>query len=349
MRPHERLELEWSRANNLDPAGMVACSSGSSALHLALEAMRLPLGSVCLTPDYTMIACPRAVTLAGLVPRFVDCNARLLMDPGAVRDTVTGRTSAIMVVHVHGRRSGLGGSLGWPIPCPEMRVIEDLAEGHGITPATITDAACWSFFRNKVVAGEEGGAVWFRDPAHAALARQLRSCGFTEAHDYTHVPRGHNYRLADRLAEWILSTENPNGLPRFSVNLVKRLLVSAWYDGGVPAEWRLPSRQVTWIYDLRVPGLGRARMGTVVRALQAEGIAARFGFMPCSSQEEYRQPYSADESYRTHGLMDAATARPNAYLAAEEVFSLPVRPDMTSAEVEKTCDSLVKHVRAVMV
>lgn len=80
MEAYQRLEKEWAEFNGLDSAGMVACSSGTAALHLALEAFRLPPGSEVLVPDYTMVACPRAVAMAGLTPVFVDCDKRLLMD-----------------------------------------------------------------------------------------------------------------------------------------------------------------------------------------------------------------------------------------------------------------------------
>lgn len=80
MEPYQLLEREFAEWNDLDPAGMVACSSGTAALHLALEAFRLPQGSKVIVPDYTMVAVPRAVTMAGLKPVFADCDERLNMD-----------------------------------------------------------------------------------------------------------------------------------------------------------------------------------------------------------------------------------------------------------------------------
>lgn len=77
LEPYQLLERRWAEFNGLDPAGMVACSSGTAALHLALEA--LPVERVFL-PDLTMVACARAVVMAGLEPVFVDCDERLLMD-----------------------------------------------------------------------------------------------------------------------------------------------------------------------------------------------------------------------------------------------------------------------------
>ena len=58
LEPYEQLELKFAKWNRLDPEGMVACSSGTAALHLALEAMQLPQGSQVIVPDLTMVACP---------------------------------------------------------------------------------------------------------------------------------------------------------------------------------------------------------------------------------------------------------------------------------------------------
>lgn len=80
MESYQQLELQWAEFNDLDPAGMVVCASGTAALHLALESLQLPPGSEVITGDFNMIAVPRAIAMAGLTPVFVDCDERLLMD-----------------------------------------------------------------------------------------------------------------------------------------------------------------------------------------------------------------------------------------------------------------------------
>lgn len=329
MEPYQVLEQEFARWNDLDPAGMVCCSSGTAALHLALEAMRLPPGSEILVPDYTMVACPRAVTLAGLVPVFVDCDKKLLLlDPIEV-GRLSCEAEGLLVVHVYGRRFDLeqavrdsgAGVGGWN----NLYVVEDLAEAHGIRPHSATDAACWSFYKNKIVAGEEGGAVWFRDLAHAALARQLRTLGFTEAHDYIHVPRGHNYRLSNAHARIVLES-----LRNAGHNILARRRIEQWYDAACPNEWRMPPRDVVWVYDVHIPGLDRERMGRVVRRLNEVGIAARHGFLPMSAQNEFR------------GCRVVGSG--NARKAAEEVFYLPVQPGITTEESVRQAFEIIREV-----
>ena len=346
MEAHQRLEQKWAEFNGLDPVGMVACSSGTAALHLALEAFRLPPGSEVIVPDLTMIACPRAVTLAGLTPVFVDCDERLLMRLNALEDCLAplhdqALPTAIMLVFVYGRMPDWAKFQRMLTrQAPGRFIVEDLAEAHGIYPNKRTDAACWSFYRNKVVAGEEGGAVWFRNQKHAALARQLRTLGFTDAHDFWHVPRGHNYRMSNLHALCILGEllqyKNESSLPNYSRNLGERRLSELAYEVACPPEWRMPERQVPWVYDFRVPGMRSAQQDAVVRALQVAGFAARHCFKPCSEQEEY------------WGCRVVSGGRGGsaAGVASQEVIYLPLFPAVSSAEAARAFDVVKKALAA---
>jgi len=320
MQPYERLERDFAKWAGFEPEQMVVCSSGTSALHLAAEAMGLR-DSRCAMPDFTMIACPRAVSMAGMRPAFVDCKKDLTIDVDKLHDACEkGRfegvndVAAIMPVHVYGRScdmpaiADLAGKY-------DLRVIEDLAEAHGLPPHPNTDAACWSFFRNKVIAGEEGGAVAFKDAKHAAHARQLRSLGFTDAHDYTHVPRGHNYRLANSLASLIGTS-----LERVRENVARRWIAYGEWDRACPEEWKMTLPEVPWVYSLRVPGMWSELQTSIVSALRKRGFEARHGFKPCRRQEEYRSLPIPDEWESDR--------------AAREVIYLPVDRPVPATEAE---------------
>ena len=286
VQPYEELEKKWAEWNHLDPVGMVVCSSGTAALHLALECVFQH--QEVYTSDYNMIAVPRAIKLSGKFPRFSDHD---VPDPHWPK-------IGHIVVHVYGRKP-------WRV-YPDSTVIEDLAEAHGISPREETNAACWSFYKNKIVAGEEGGAVWFRDPYHAVIARELRSLGFTPDHNYRHRPRGHNYRLSNCHAELILRS-----LAKVDDNIKRRQDGVGWMDEFIPEQWKQPPRDANWVYDLRIPGLKRNQMTEIVRLLNEWGIGARHGFYPMTGQEEFR-----DET--------GPKRNPNAWLAADEVFYLPI-------------------------
>lgn len=315
QQPYERLERDLARWADVPPECMVVASSGTAALHLALEALQLQPGEV-VCPDFTMIAVPRAISLAGHRPTLADCGhgaGDLNLHPEAVAEACWSWTRAILAVHTYGRRCAMD-SLHAIAAVRHLPVVEDMAELHGVSPHPESAAAAWSFFSNKVVGGQEGGAVYLRDPARAALARQLRCLGFTEAHDYTHTPRGHNYRLSNAHAALISYS-----LGLFTSNWEARRRIEAWYDAACPDEWRQPIRESPWVYDVRLPGLTRDRQTALVRALREAGIAARHGFYPISMQMEYSEGCEA-------------VGWGNAWRAASEVLYLPVLPGRTTAE-----------------
>lgn len=308
MQAFQRLEAEWAEFNQLPVEGMVCCASGTAALHLALEALELPPGSEVVTADYSMVAVPRAISMAGLSPLFVDCDDALQID---LDDLDAGLASAVtprvvLSVHVYGRRCDMDG-LALLARKYMVRVVEDLAEAHGVAPHHETDAACWSFQSSKVVHGEEGGAVWFRDPDQAALARRLRCLGFSEAWDYAHTPRGHNYRLSNAHADLICGS-----LTIVGRNLALRRRTVEAYDALCPPVWRMPHRESPWVYDVRIPGMTRTQQARVVGLLNAAGVAARMGFLPMTAQAEYR-----------HCCCPGIRAR----LAGHEVLTLPLHPE----------------------
>ena len=287
MNAYERLEAEWAEFNELDPKGMVACSSGTAALHLAMQTLRDDREGYLVMPDYTMVACAVAGELTILNPVFVDIRADdLVMDPGEAAGQMELASMGDyqiygMAVHVYGRKC----PMNWII-CEDthqnMKVIEDLAEAHGVCPHPSTDAACWSFYKNKIVAGEEGGAVWFRDPDMATKARSLRSLGFTPEHDYTHIPFGHNYRMSNAHARLVLAS-----LKCVRPNVSRRWTLWDMFNNATPERMRPPTRpNAPWVYDIRLPeGTDR---DAVIREMREFDLPVRYGFKPMTKQEQFK-------------------------------------------------------------
>lgn len=326
MQAYQQLEEDFATWLNLE--NPVACSSGIAALHLALEALTLPTGNKVIVPELTMVACARAVVLAGLTPVFVDCNERLLVDTEAVRRVLDTEhdVSAIMPVHLYGRRCDMN-EIAKIATEHKLAVVEDLAEAHGVLPHPGTAAACWSMYRNKIVHGEEGGLVAFREVIHADKARSLRNMGFTEFHDFMHIPRGHNYRLSNCHAELILKS-----LYHADENIKERRRIEELYEDHCPAEWRMPPREAPWVYDLRISDIGD-RLDTVVRTLVDNGIQARHCFKPMSWQPEFR---SDEVNPKKLPWRSAA--------AASQLFYLPIVPFKTPADQIARSFEIIREV-----
>ena len=304
---HEHLEIKFGRWMGYEPEQMVACSSGTAALHLALEAMNYRHKSI-LIPNYTMIACARAAVMADAYPIWVDYRPDLLMNETFIPCLAIKNTKGIMAVHIYGRRCNMDAIHQLASP-RGLQVIEDMAEIHGVKPHPATDAACWSFYKNKIVAGEEGGIVAFRNPDHAKIARELRCLGFTDSHNFVHRPRGCNYRLANILAGLIIES-----LSQVKTNLDRRREIEKLYYNKIPNQYWMPPRDVCWVFDVRVPAKDRKR---VVAELNKQDIQARVGFTPMTQQPEFRE-----DSIDLHSMIS-------------EVMYLPVHPNMTPIDVQR--------------
>lgn len=341
MRSHERLEIQFAEWNHLDPKGMVACSSGTAALALAMEVVKASAVSFrndgshdeVITNDFSMIACPRSINMAGLKPVFVDCNDRLLMEGGAFIDSKSNRSRAVLAVHIYGRKESMN-HIHYLSEPRGLLVIEDLAEAHGIKPDKDTFAACWSFYANKIVAGQEGGAIWFRDHKMAGLARHLRCLGFTDAHNFIHIPRGHNYRLADCLADLIIDS-----IKNVDENLERRRWVEYRYNQLCPPQWKMPEREVPWVYDLRLHGIGTLKQTEIIKKLREAGIEARHAFKPCHRQEEFKNCRMVKDQSR-----DIYSA---SELASVEVIYLPCHPKVTGTEINKAFEIIQREMEGV--
>lgn len=315
MEPYEQLEREFR--DYVEWGYPVACNSGTAALHLALEALELPLGSQVLVPEFTMVACARAVVMAGLKPVFVDCDDNGLMDFDKIHQYITPSTKAIMPVHVYGRsipRSVIN-SLG------DIKVVEDWAEHT--KPVWYEDkfrtvsnnegihsrALCWSFYKNKIIHGEEGGMVLFKNKRDAELAKSLRCQGFTDQHDFKHYARGHNYRITNNSAQLIC-----HSLGYIDQNLNMRRAMEAAYDSVIPISLRRPPREVPWVYDVWLDH--RQNADKVVATLNSQGIAARHSFKPMSMQQEFVGHWS----------------HLNAYKLSQRMIYLPLSENMTTQD-----------------
>ncbi len=317
---YQQLEIEFGEF--VGNSNTVACSSGTAALHLALETLRVTEQWTERTyqvvlPDYTMVACPRAVSLtANLTPFLHDVGELGLLPPTLSLQTDYGvPTSCVMSVHLYGRQA--------PTDYGELPVIEDLAEAHGVPPNKSSLAACYSFYKNKVIAGEEGGMVVFKTEEQASLAKKLRCLGMEDGH-FTHIPRGMNYRLSNCHAQLILAS-----LRNYETNLSRRKEVELWYNVHIPKELQLPNRNVPWVYDLNTP-VERSPISLVTK-LNNVGVAARTGFKPISTQKEYAK------TNRTTVFKCLELHRRRIYL--------PIRPEMKKSAVYKICNHFKKFAR----
>ena len=171
----EQFEQEYRRY--LAAGAVLATSSGTAGLQLALVGAGVQPGDEVLVPALTFIATAQAVVAAGAVPVFVDIDPRTFcMDADAARSAVGERTKAVMPVHTHGLPADLDALVAL---CRDrnLLLIEDASHAHSATHrgrlcGAIGDAAGQSLMADKnFPVGGEGGVAIFAAPDARERAR----------------------------------------------------------------------------------------------------------------------------------------------------------------------------------
>lgn len=161
----------------------IGCASGSDALYLALLAEGIGAGDEVITTPFTFVATAGAIARTGAKPVFVDIDRNTFnIDPVLIERAVTGRTRAILPVHLFGQPADLEPILTvarrW-----SLTVIEDAAQAigasyHGRQVGSLGPFGCFSFFPSKNLGcAGDGGMITTQDEKLADRLRLLREIG----------------------------------------------------------------------------------------------------------------------------------------------------------------------------
>ena len=200
-------QFESLLADYLGVPAVIATSSGTSALTLALMGSGIKPGDEVMVPNRTWIATAHAVQILGGVPIFVDTETDYpVMMVGDLKKRLTAQTKAIMPVHMNGRGVDMA-ELNEFAKEYGLIVIEDAAQALGSTNTegqflgTLSSAGCFSLSVAKIIATGQGGFIATRDLDLAHRFRILRTHGVenTVEPDCWVAP-GFNFRFTDILA-----------------------------------------------------------------------------------------------------------------------------------------------------
>jgi perosamine synthetase len=193
-------EFEKEFAEFIGVSDAVTCSSGTSAIHLALAAYGIQEGDEVLVSSLTNMATFFAVIYCGATPIPVDIDIETYnICPIDLKNKVSNRTKAILIVHLFGQPVSMK-------PVLEIAdefglvVFEDCAESHGATyhgaqTGSFGIAGCFSLFANKIVSTGEGGIVTTNDTELAEKMRSMRSLSFGKINKFLHEGVGFAYRM----------------------------------------------------------------------------------------------------------------------------------------------------------
>jgi perosamine synthetase len=245
--------FEAAFAERLGVAHASAVSSGTAGLHLALRAAGVRDGDEVVTSPFSFVASANAAVFERARPVFADIDPRTLnLDPAAAAAAVTGRTTAILPVHIFGYPAD-----GTPVG----------GRGH---------PAVFGFYANKQLTTGEGGMVTTGDAAVKARVDSERNQGRAPDMGWLdHDRLGFNYRLSDiasaiglaqlgRLDEMLAGRARAAALYREALAGIEGLELPCADDG---------DRRGWFVFVVQVPrGIDR---DAAVRGLREHGVQSK--------------------------------------------------------------------------
>ncbi|MFO0947788.1 MAG: DegT/DnrJ/EryC1/StrS family aminotransferase [Planctomycetota bacterium] len=313
----------------------VSVNSGFDALVLALRALGVGPGDEVITVANSFFATAAAISQAGATPIFVDCEPdSLAIDPRLVEAAITGRTKAILPVHLFGRLAEMR-SLLTVAKKHGLKVVEDAAQAHGAedlerSAGTFGDAGCFSFYPTKNLgAYGDGGAIVTDDDGLAATMRSLRNYG--ECEKYHHHLLGINSRL-DALQAAILRVKLPRmfgwteARRRIAARYRERLTGLPLKIKAEPRSWEDPCDHVFHLFVIELDHRDEVRA-----ALAAAGI---------QTGVHYPVPIPLQPAYHSLGIEKGSY--PISERAADRILSLPMFPELTDEQIDYVVEVLAR-------
>ena len=312
-----------------ETAACVGVGNGTDALYLTLRAMGVGPGDEVITVAHTFIATSEAISMTGARPVFVDIKEdTLLMNPALLEQAITPRTKVIVPVHLYGQPCDLDAIMEIA-ERHGLKVIEDAAQAHGARwrgrrAGSIGDAGCFSFYPGKNLgAFGDAGAVVSHDEELIERVRMLANHGRLEK--YTHKMEGVNSRL-DGLQAAILRVKLRH-LDEW--NESRRRHADFYFETLSGGEMHMPvvdeNAQPVWhLFVVRV-----SDRESFQQKLKEQGIATGVHYpVPLHFQPACQY------------LEIPLGSLPVTEQASGKVVSLPMYPELTSAELERVVNAI---------
>ncbi len=177
-----------------------AVSSGTAALHLGLRAVGVEAGSEVVTSPFSFVASANVILYERATPVFADIDPRTLnLDPDAAAAAISGRTSALLPVHIFGYPAGVAALERHGLP-----IVEDACEAlgarhaDGVAVGGRGHPAAFGFYANKQMTTGEGGMLTLGSAEHKTRVDSERNQGRAPDMGWLdHDRLGFNYRLTD--------------------------------------------------------------------------------------------------------------------------------------------------------
>lgn len=323
----------------------LACvNTGTSALHLALQALGVGPGDEVLVPTLTYVATYQAIAATGA--KAISCDVSLnnaLLNLEDAETKVNKNTKALLYVH-YASHVGDHDQLTQFCKSHNLRLIEDAAHSFGTSykgkkVGAFGDITCFSFDGIKNLTCGEGGAIATSDSQVIALAKDARLLGVmndtekrfnsTRSWDFDVENQGWRYHMSN-----LMAAIGRAQLKRFDNDLKsKRIQLAKHYREILKnieqiklLEWD-ENGTTPFILPVRVPATSRDSLRA---KLLENGIETGVHYKPNHLLTKFR---------------DSKNKFPNAELLYSELITLPLHPNLNISDVERVVETLKMYLK----
>lgn len=307
----------------------ITCSSGTSALILALMALDIKSGDEIITTSFSFFASAEAITLVGAKPIFIDINPQTFnLNEKYITQAITPKTRAIVAVSLFGQTPDMD-IINAIAKKYNLFVIEDGAQSFGASfknkkSGNLCTIGTTSFFPAKPLGCfGDGGALFCNDDFLSEKIKALRIHG--QIKRYTHKYIGISARM-DTLQANILSIK----LKYFHEKILKRQEIAKLYF------------QLLQELPLQLPTISSECSSTFAQfsILSKKRDALQFFLKQKNipTAIHYPIPLHLQEAFQYLGYSQSDF--PCAQKCANEILSLPINPYLKEEEIRYISDSI---------
>ncbi len=263
------------------------CSSGTAALHGAVIALDLEPGDEVIVAPITDMGTIIPILMQNLIPVFADVDPDIHnVDPTSVEEKVTGKTKAIIVVHMFGHAVDMDPIMDIARKY-NLYIIEDCCQAFntlykGRLCGTIGDIGCFSFQQSKQMTTGDGGMIISNNDK---IGRRLKLCvdkGWPRDGQFRdHLFLAPAYHMTElQAAVGIAQLRKLDSIIDSRRNMAKLLnekfINDEMVSVPVEKEW---ARHTYWKYPLKINvSRIKADMDTLAASLKAEGLVCWAGY-----------------------------------------------------------------------
>jgi dTDP-4-amino-4,6-dideoxygalactose transaminase len=322
-------EFEKKFAVYCEAKHCLGVNSGTSALIMVLQALGVKEGDEVITTPNTFIATAEAISQVGAKPVFVDIQENSFnMDPTKLEKAISGKTKAIIPVHLYGQTVDMDPILEIANK-KNIPVIEDACQAHGALykgkkAGSLGLAGCFSFYPGKNLgAYGEGGGVTTKSDEIAQKIKMLRDHG--SAKKFYHEYIGNNCRLEGIqgavLAVKLNHLEEWNDKRRKNADLYRKYLQGTKVQ--LPEEMPF-AKHVYHVFSIRVKDREK-----LIDFLKQKGVFTNI---------HYPIPIHLQNAYGFLGYKKGSF--PVTELVVDEILSLPMFAELTEEQIKYTADCI---------